>query len=194
MVDITLRGILGKQFGSEWKLNVSSVLEIFEAIEANTGKVYRCLYDLKKFATHFMVFVDGKAMPPYLLNSKILKKDNKVEIVPVVQGGGFLAVFLIGVLFTVLSVVITKMLSPKAPKDVKTNSTILGGIRNVTSRNGVVPIGYGRLRLGSSVVSNYISVNDLSEVSSPPVSKSLQQILDENYYVTSPYNIKKEDL
>ena len=50
------------------------------------------------------------------------------------------------------------VLSPKAPKDVKTNSTILGGIRNVLNRNIAVPIGYGRMRLGSAVISNDIQV------------------------------------
>jgi predicted phage tail protein len=187
MVDITLKGILGKQFGSEWKLNVSSVLEIFEAIEANTSKVSKCFYDLQKFATHFIVFIDGKAMPSYLLNSNILKKNNKVEILPIVQGSGAaVALFIIGVLLTVASVVITKMLSPKAPKDVKTNSTILGGIRNVTARNIVVPIGYGRLKLGSSVISNYISVSDLSNQSSNSNPSG-------GFYVTSPYDIKENN-
>lgn len=186
MVDITLRGILGKQFGSEWRLNVSSVLEIFEAIEANTSRVSRCFYDLQKFATHFVIFIDGKAMPSYLLNSKILKKNNKVEILPIVQGSGGLELFIIGVLLTVASIVITKMLSPKAPKDVKTNSTILGGIRNVTARNIVVPIGYGRLKLGSAVVSNYISINNLSSTESGPKNEA-------GDYVLSPYQIKESN-
>jgi len=186
MVDITLRGILGKQFGSEWRLNVSSVLEIFEAIEANTSRVSRCFYDLQKFATHFVIFIDGKAMPSYLLNSKILKKNNKVEILPIVQGSGGLELFIIGILLTVASIVITKMLSPKAPKDVKTNSTILGGIRNVTARNIVVPIGYGRLKLGSAVVSNYISINNLSSAELGPKNEA-------GDYVLSPYQIKESN-
>jgi len=183
MVDITLRGILGKQFGSEWRLNVSSVLEIFEAIEANTSRVSRCFYDLQKFATHFVIFIDGKAMPSYLLNSKILKKNNKVEILPIVQGSGGLELFIIGVLLTVASIVITKMMSPKAPKDVKTNSTILGGIRNVTARNIVVPIGYGRLKLGSAVVSNQLIVKDSAEAQ--PQDRG--QAVDGNKYNTPPY-------
>lgn len=187
MVDITLRGILGKQFGSEWRLNVSSVLEIFEAIEANTSKVSKCFYDLQKFATHFIVFIDGKAMPSYLLNSNVLKKNNRVEILPIVQGSGAgLALFIVGVLLTVASIVITKMLSPKAPKDVKTNSTILGGIRNVTARNIVVPIGYGRLKLGSAVVSNYISINNLSSTESGPKNEA-------GDYVLSPYQITESN-
>ena len=187
MVDITLRGILGKKFGNKWSLNVSSVLEIFQAIEANTSKAAQYFIDLQKFSTHFIVFVNGKAMPSYLVNSDILKKGNKVEIFPIVQGSSPAVVFfVIGMLLTVASVVITKMLSPKAPKDVKTNSTILGGIRNVTARNIVVPIGYGRLKLGSSVISNYISVSNLSNQSSASGPSG-------GFYVTSPYDIKENN-
>ena len=57
-------------------------------------------------------------------------------------------------------------MSPKSPRDVKTNSTILGQLRNVSSRNIVVPIGYGRLRLGSALISNYINVQS-NEASGP---------------------------
>tara|TARA_A100001515_G_scaffold143020_1_gene143133 strand:- start:421 stop:1059 length:639 start_codon:yes stop_codon:yes gene_type:complete len=161
MTDITLRGILGKKFGKNWKLSVSSVSEIFEAIEANTSKVSAYFKDVQKFSTHFFVLIDGKIMPNYLINSRILTGKNKVEIVPIIQGGVTAAViFVVGLLLTVLSIVLTKMLSPKSPRDVKTSSTILGKVRNVTSQNIVVPICYGRLRVGSAVVSNYLTITD----------------------------------
>lgn len=162
MTDITLRGILGKKFGEKWKLSVSRVSEIFEAIEANTSKVSAYFRDVQKFSTHFFVLVDGKIMPCHLINSQILNAGSKVEIVPIVQGGAPAAViFVIGMLMTVLSFVLTKMLSPKAPKDVKTSSTILGQIRNVTQQNIVVPVCYGRLRVGSAVVSNSLNIKQI---------------------------------
>jgi predicted phage tail protein len=169
MVNITLRGILGKKFGEKWNLHVSSVLEIFEAIEANTSKVSYYFRNVTKFSTHFFVIVDGKMIPSYLLNSKMLKSGSKVEIVPVVQGGVAAVLFVIGVILTVLSIIITKMLSPKSPRDVKTSSTVLGQIRNVTKQNIVVPIGYGRLRVGSAVISNSLSLYsaEYSEASGP---------------------------
>ena len=157
MVNITLKGILGKKLGPDWNLSVSSVFEIFEAVEANTSAVSKNFSDLQEFVTHFMVFVDGKAVPYYLMNSKILKQNSKVEIVPLVQGSAAIIPFIISMVFSVIATIITKQMSPKSPKDVKTNSTILGSMRNVTSRNVVVPIGYGRLRLGSVLVSNYIT-------------------------------------
>ena len=197
MTDITLRGILGKKFGEKWKLNVSTVCEIFEAIEANTSKVSSCFKDVTKFSTHFFVLIDGKVMPYYLINSKILTGKNKVEIVPIVQGGGPMAViFVIGLLLTVLSIVLTKMLSPKAPRDVKTSSTILGKIRNVTEQNVVVPICYGRLRVGSVVVSNYLTTKQslVSYSGTSATDKKIFQRVDgQTHYNTIPRNIERRD-
>ena len=200
MTEVTLRGILGKKFGEKWKLNVSTVCESFEAIEANTSKVSSCFKDVTKFSTHFFVLIDGKVMPCYLINSKILTGKNKVDIVPIVQGGGPMAViFVIGLLLTVLSIVLTKMLSPKAPKDVKTSSTILGKIRNVTEQNVVVPICYGRLRVGSVVISNYLTTKQsLSSYSGNTANhkkifqrRSDQEIWDS--YNSLPYDIDERD-
>jgi predicted phage tail protein len=158
MINITLRGILGKKFGTEWNLQVQSLLEIFEAIEANYSRSVEYFRKVEKFFSHFLIFLNGKMVPPHLLKSKILKNNDKVEIVPVLQGGttiGFIIV-LIGVLLMVASIVLMLVLSPKAPKDVSTSSTVLGGIRNVLTRNIPVPVGYGRLRVGSAVISNSI--------------------------------------
>ena len=158
MVNVTLKGILGKKLGPDWSLSVSSVFEIFEAVEANSSAVSKNFSDLQEFVTHFMVFVDGKVVPCYLMNSKILKQNSKVEIVPLIQGSAPAVPFIIAMIFSVISMIVTKQMSPKSPRDVKTNSTILGQLRNVSSRNIVVPIGYGRLRLGSALISNYINV------------------------------------
>lgn len=159
MIDITLHGILGKKLGKNWQLDVDSVFEIFEAVEANNQKINKYFSDFKKFVSHFVVYIDGKIMPAHLLKSKILENGSKVEILPVVQGG--IELVIIGILLIILSIVLAVVLSPKAPKDVKTNSSILGGIRNVLNRNIPVPIGYGRLRIGSAVISNLISISPI---------------------------------
>lgn len=156
MVNITLHGLLGKKLGKYWNLEVNSVLEIFDAIEANNHRINKYFNDFNKFFTHFIVFIDGQMMPAHLIKSNVLKEDSKVEILPVIQGGW--ALIIIGIVLIAVSIILSIVLSPKAPKDVKTNSTILGGIRNVLNRNIPVPIGYGRMRLGSSVISNDIAV------------------------------------
>jgi len=164
MIKITLRGILEKEFGKNWKLNVRSILEIFQALEANTLKFSKCFRNIDKFFTHFMVFVNGKLLSPHLIRSKLLKTNDSVEIVPILQGGGpEIILLIVSIVLTVVSIVLSFLLSPKAPKDVKTSSTILGSIRNVLSRNIVVPIGYGRMRVGSAVISNNIKINYIGD-------------------------------
>lgn len=156
MISITLEGVLGEKLGSTWNLEVNSVLEIFEAIEANTNKITRYFRELTKTFTHFIVYVGEKPVPAHLLKSKIFNDGDQVRIVPIIQGGSVFTV--VGIILMVLSMVLAIVLSPKAPKDVKTNSTILGGVKNVLNRNIVVPVGYGRLRIGSAVITNDIVV------------------------------------
>lgn len=164
MISITLEGYLGKKLGKSWNLNVNSVLEIFEAIEANTNKITRFHKDLQKFVTHFVVYVNEELMPSCYITSKILNSGDKLRIVPIIQGGVVSTTTVltyIAIALAVLSFILAMVLSPKAPKDVKTNSTILGGIKNVMNRNVPVPIGYGRLRIGSSVITNDILVSNI---------------------------------
>lgn len=160
MIDITLEGVLGKTLGRSWSLNVCSVLEIFEAIEANTNKITKFYKNLEKTMTHFIVYIDDKIMPPHLLNSKILSPYSKVKILPIVQGSEPTTMVIIGLTLIALSMILAVVLSPKQPKDVKTNSTIIGGVKNVLNRNIPVPIGYGRLRIGSAVISNSIGISN----------------------------------
>ena len=160
MINIILEGVLGKTLGNSWNLNVNSVLEVFEAIEANTNRITKFYKDLEKTMTHFVVYIDDKIMPPHLLNSKILNSGSTVKILPIIQGSEPTTMIIIGLTLIALSFVLAVVLSPKQPKDVKTNSTIIGGIRNVLNRNIAVPIGYGRLRIGSAVISNDIGISN----------------------------------
>ena len=48
MVNVTLKGILGKKLGPDWSLSVSSVFEIFEAVEANSSAVSKNFSEIFK--------------------------------------------------------------------------------------------------------------------------------------------------
>jgi len=158
MVNVKLHGIFEDFIKTEWNLSVSSVLEVFEAIEANSSKLISTLGTFNEYLSYFIIYVDDKIMPPEYLNSPILKKNSKVEVVPFVFGSAELAIgialMLIG---TGIQMLITKLLTPKSPTDVKTTSRLFSNYENVTMRNVAVPIGYGRCKVGSIVVSNNIS-------------------------------------
>jgi predicted phage tail protein len=99
-------------------------------------------------------------MAPDYLNSPILNKNSKIEVVPLILGSDFGITLLVSLVImaiaTGIQLLITKLLSPKTPKDIKNNSKLFSGYENVTKRNVSIPIGYGRLKIGSVVVSNYL--------------------------------------
>jgi len=108
-------------------------------------------------------------VPPEYINSPILKKDSKIEVVPLIFGSGTL---IMGIVLMVISMgiqmLITKMLTPKSPTDVKTVSRLFTSYENVSMRNVVIPVGYGRLKISSIVISNnvlfsYVSPNRSGE-------------------------------
>ena len=161
MVNVKLHGIFENLIETDWNLNVKSIIEIFQAIEANTGKLISTLGNMNEYISHFMIYVDNKIVSPEYLHSPILKQNSKVEIVPLILGSA--EQIIIGLILLAIStgiqMLITQMLSPKSPTDIKTVSRLFSNYENVTLRNVAIPIGYGRLRIGSIVISNQISFN-----------------------------------
>ena len=78
MVNIKLYGIFENFIKTEWTLNVKTVSEAFDAIEANSGKLIKTLGVLEEYISHFLIYVDGKIMSPDYLNSPILNKNSNV--------------------------------------------------------------------------------------------------------------------
>lgn len=160
MVTTNLHGYLGKKLGKVWNFEVESVFEIFQAIEANTMKINKYFNDFNKIFSHFVVYIDGKLMSKHLFKSKILNTNSVVEIVPIVQGSEVVGLILliVGILLAITSIVLALVLTPKDKEDVKTSSNALSSTRNVLNRNIPVPIGYGRFKVGSAVISNDVIV------------------------------------
>lgn len=157
MVNVKLHGIFENFIRTEWNLNVCSVLEIFEAIEANTNKLVSTLGTFSEYLNYFIIYVDDKIMTPEYLSSPILKKNSKVEVVPLVFGSVEVAIGIALMLIsTGIQMLITKLLTPKSPIDVKTTSRLFSNYENVSMRNVPIPIGYGRCKVGSIVISNNI--------------------------------------
>ncbi len=160
MVNVKLHGVFENLIKTEWNFNVKTVSEAFDAIEANSEKLVKTLGILEEYISHFLIYVDGKIMPPEYINSPILNKNSKIEVVPLIIGSDFGITLLVSLIImaiaTGIQILITKLLSPKTPKDIKNNSKLFSGYENVAKRNIAIPIGYGRLKIGSVVVSNYL--------------------------------------
>jgi len=157
MVNIKLHGIFEKYVKTDWKLNVKTVLEAFRAIEANTNRFVNSLISISDISSHFLIYVDDKLIAREYLNSPILKKNSKIEVVPVISGSdpvSIITAIIVILISTAVSYLVTKLLTPKAPQDRKNVSSLFSGYENVVSRGVAIPFGYGRLRLGSIVIGN----------------------------------------
>jgi predicted phage tail protein len=170
MVNIKLHGIFENFVKTDWFLNVKTVGEAFEAIEANSNKLIETLGTMQKYLSHFIIYVDDKIIAPEYLNSPILKKNSVVEVVPLILGAEItLGVMLIVMLIAMgIQMLITRLMSPKAPKDIKNNSRMFSAYENVTKRNVAIPIGYGRLKIGSVLVSNDLITTSLVNQGAQP--------------------------
>lgn len=163
MVHVKLHGIFEEYIKTDWYLNISSVNEAFEAIEANTGVLIKTLGNLETYISNFIIYIDGKIMSPEYIDSPILNNDSKIEVVPLILGSDFGLSLLLLAISIGIQFLITKLLTPKTPVDIKSNSRLFSAYENVTKRNVPIPIGYGRLKIGSLVISNDIDiVNNLA--------------------------------
>ena len=184
MTNIFIAGELGKIVGSSWKLKVRNFAELFNAIEANVGKLRKYLAGRGRHK--LAIFVNGD-----LVNAdNFLRQDirgSKVEIIPVLAGGaaamaawivtdllvmeGLAAVIVEFVLTAIISaaisfgisLLINKLLKPDDPDATKTSSFVFSSAENVTQQGQVVPVGYGRMLIGSSVISTTLSNVDKSK-------------------------------
>jgi len=187
MTTVSLEGRLGQIVGNNFKFKTRTLREVLNAIEANTGKLRSYLQCNGKRV--FAIFVNGKEIAPdQQLNTNVEGK--KVLIIPILMGGfvasataaitvaivgkkavaaGTLAAkvtsfivgtVLAGALTFGLNLLISKLLKPDDPESANTSSFIFGQAENVSKQGVVVPVGYGRLQVGSRVISvNKFSVD-----------------------------------
>jgi len=172
MTEVHIEGRLGKIVGSYHRLSCVTLKEVLAAIECNTGKLRRYLQLNRK--RYFSIFVDGQQVDPsFLGETKVAGK--KIVILPILMGaigftiaasiglttaaGTLTAVgMIVGAVITAavsfgLSMIISKLLAPDDPEIINTTSFVFSKAENVAAQGQPVAVGYGRLRVGGSVIS-----------------------------------------
>lgn len=177
MTDIFIGGKLGKKIGSTWKLKVSTFMELFNALECNTGTFRHYLNKNKK--DKLAIFLDGDLVKADdFLHRDV--KNKKIEIVPILAGAaavlasalvsviglqGVTAVVVQFVLTAVISAaisfgisyLISKIMKSDDPDATNTTSFVFSSAENTSQQGQVVPVGYGRMSVGGNVVSVSLS-------------------------------------
>ena len=180
MVEVSLEGRVGKSLGKKWELHVGTVGEAIRAIRANVGSAFAKALGVSK---RYAVIVDGVPVAPDACFLKKIKKSLVLipilaggavsaavwigaAIVAATPIGfatalaiGYMVVAVAVVAFVALVVLgISSLIShmaedPKDPQSERTSSFLFGGAENTTNQGGVVPVAYGRMRVGSMTIS-----------------------------------------
>ena len=174
MTRVKVHGILGKDIGGEILIEVGKTSQVIEAIDANRPGFIKKINKLSKKGFYYSIVVDGKRIK----NSHSFlksKKPQKIDIVPVISGKGVVAFFtfvaewaatnqlLASAALFIIGTAANLLLAPNAPSgpDTKATEASTRGLersfefsnkQNLASQGVPVPVGYGRLKVGSQIV------------------------------------------
>lgn len=182
---IRLRGELGRRFGRLHKLAVDSPAEAVRALVANCPGLREFLEQSDGSGVGYKVIVDDE----HVGEADFARPLSKVmSITPVISGAGALGKILAGVALLALSFLpggailssaitstafalggalllggLAQLLSPTPSKNTtadKQENRYFDGAQNVTAQGVPVPFGYGRMIVGSRVISAGITIED----------------------------------
>ena len=196
MTQVTLHGILAKEFRKTFSLAIKRPKEVFDAISCAHSNFRNRLFELSNQGIHFSLLIDGKKIT-HVEELSIASEDKQIDIVPIIGGSGAVAIGVIGAglasvggairtsavlvglagtagaaaigsAITYLGVGLMLMavqmaLAPKPEmqrpsSDVNSakQSFLFSSKANVAEQGIPVPVGYGRLRVGSAVIQSTI--------------------------------------
>lgn len=179
---VMLGGWLGRKFGKEYKFDVSSAAEAVHALCCQVKGFKEYMQQGKGRDKLFKVVVnDRQLFKPE--ETMVFQSEGDIKIVPVIKASGGLFNFIVGAILTAVGVftgqpyltaagigmmiggVAALLIKPpktEAPDESKENrSYIFNGAVNVTQQGQPVPFGYGRMRIGSQVISTSITTSDV---------------------------------
>jgi len=191
MTQVTLHGILAKEFKKTFSLAIKRPKEVFDAISCTHNNFRNRVVELANQGVHFTLLVDGKKMTT-IEELSIVSDNQQIDIVPLVCGAGkagaIIAIIALGFLTAGLSIGLTtsigfgmtgatlvnigvgiammgiqmalapkpKMDRPSADVNSAKQSFLFSSKANTAEQGIPVPVGYGRLRVGSAVIQSTI--------------------------------------
>jgi predicted phage tail protein len=193
---INLHGKIAERFGARWELEVESVIEALRAIEANTGCFFRYLSENKEENKTFSFILDDcpqKIEKEEELLTSLPSKCKEFHIIPNAEGAGPLAPFLVPLMISLATGFIMRALfrPPKPEEEKRTKSFLFSNAENVTSQGVPVPIAYGRLLVGSVVVSATMRHVDRGSVDSTSRSSNVANVEVHIPFVDSVHNLSQ---
>ena len=176
MTIINIHGILGREYGKSFILSLPNPKDVLEAIDCNKQGFLQRLIELQREGLCYDMIINKKTITDgpdmdHMLNPAT------IDLVPAISGSGLTSLFLSALFPTalatgttalafaasltnfVLFAAISYALTPKPENEAleitaggSKGSLIFNNNANLASQGSPVPIGYGRLIIGSQVI------------------------------------------
>lgn len=167
MTNIRLHGVLAKEYGQNFSLNVGRPKNVLHAIDANRDGFIARMVQLHKEGCIYEVIINNTR----LTEPNSLEEENDpatIDLVPVISGSGPIAAMVVAaggtallgnIVAAVVWAAISFALSPQpelqqieATAQASKSSLIFSNIVNTANQGAPLPVGYGRLKVGSQVI------------------------------------------
>jgi predicted phage tail protein len=173
LITVRLHGPLADAYGAEHRFAIRNPREAVFALDANYPGFRRAFLAYQ----FYDLFVDGLWLPPEAANDDPASApaSQSIDIAPRIEGGGFLLAPLIGaalglaassaavqiisgLIVAAVLIGVSLLLAPKPKKkeaedSKKDENYMFSGPENVTEQGVAVPVIYGRVHVGSVVIS-----------------------------------------
>lgn len=182
MTNVYIHGLLAKEFGRKFKFSLGRPKDVVSAIDANKKGFTNRIIELAKRGAHYSIVVDGIVANKFSLERGAPKD---IHIIPAIAGSAgvvtaigvilyaaalyapeYLVVYLVALGSVALSYGITNLMqknnkpdsvgSASATANALNKSFLFSNGENVAEQGNPLPIGYGRLRIGSAVIQSTI--------------------------------------
>jgi predicted phage tail protein len=164
MKSVIFHGIL-KAFGKKpKKVKAKTWAEICLFLQANVRNYASVRKKIFSQLDYCYFVVDSKLVEDIDLLDNKIKNGETIEVIPVIpQAAELTFIAVVKFIATIvasfaISYLMSQLMTPKDPKQVKTSSYIISGKTNLAARNTPVPVGYGRLRVAPPVI-NVMEIN-----------------------------------
>jgi predicted phage tail protein len=190
MIVFQLYGELGAKYGKEFKLHVKTVREGIALLAANFKDFKQHLIDSDTRLAGYEVWANDESLAATENDFKLQREGAVVKIIPVAKGAGANGRIIAGVVLVIVGVLlnvygggsgspvimagigliaggIAEKLAPKPKTNPEKDdindakSYIFSGPVNSTKQGRPVAIGYGKMIVGSNVISASITTTDI---------------------------------
>lgn len=207
MTTITLHGILAKEFGENFRMKIHKAANVIKAIDVNRRNFNKRIFELSREGFNYTMIVDGKKITE-LEELNIQKEPQEIHLVPLIIGAGgvalvtavighaivagsaaaFAAAAINFVVLTAVSIGLQMLLAPKpdagpqisATTKALSESFAFSNKANAAAQGSPVPVGYGRLKVGSQLIQ--------MSVKSYPQNQNSTTVMRQNAYFVSNAN------